>query len=60
MPLDPEPYTGDSPSGQFVLRERGQGTPLAVAVPPLVYEDEPHYVSHFSTCSHPERHRKPR
>jgi len=45
IPLDPEPYQGDSPSGLFVLRGR-----VAMAVPPDAFPEEPHYVTHFATC----------
>jgi hypothetical protein len=41
--------------GHFVLRGD-----VAVAVPSLVFEDEPHYVSHFSTCPNAEQHRRRR
>ena len=53
IPLDPEPYRGDSPAGLFVLRGR-----TAIAITPDAFPDEPRFVSHFATCSHPERHRR--
>jgi len=53
MPLDAEAVRPES-KNTFVLR---QG--VAVAVPPLVYFNEPHYISHFATCPHADQHRKP-
>jgi hypothetical protein len=44
MPLDAEPVEPGG-AGQFVLRDD-----MALAVPGLVFDDEPHYVSHFATC----------
>jgi hypothetical protein len=44
MPLDAEPVDPFDPV-TFVLRED-----VALAVPSGVFEDEPHYVSHFATC----------
>lgn len=50
MPVDAEPYAGESPRGLFVLRrERGEA-PTAVAVPAGAFPNELMYVSHFSTC----------
>jgi hypothetical protein len=43
----------------FVLREHGFDV-VAIATPPGVFADEPHYVSHFSTCPHAELWRTPR
>jgi len=47
MPVDTEPYAGDSPSGLFVLR--GQ---TIIAVTPDSFPGEPLYRSHFATCPH--------
>jgi hypothetical protein len=58
MPLDPEPYEGDDPRGLFVLRGRDEPVPTAIAVPADAFPDEPHYRSHFATCTHPARHRR--
>jgi hypothetical protein len=53
IPLDLEPYRGDSPAGLFVLRGR-----TAIAVTPEAFPDEPVYRSHFSTCPHAAEHRR--
>jgi hypothetical protein len=55
MPLDPDPYTGPEPNGQFVIRDG-----VAIAVPPSVFEEEPHYRSHFATCPNAALHRRSR
>ena len=55
MPLDPEPVE----EGNIVLRELDQPTPLALAVPPAAFPDEPRYLSHFATCPDAARHRRP-
>lgn len=60
MPLDAEPYVGPEPGGLFVLREPDEPKPLAVAVPPGAFPDEPHYRSHFATCPHAADHRRSR
>ena len=54
IPLDATPYTGDDPSGQFVVHVH------AIAVPPDAFPDEPHYVAHFATCPDADawRHRQ--
>jgi hypothetical protein len=53
IPLDPDPYTGPEPSGLFVLRDGA-----AIAVPPDAFPDEPHYRSHWATCTDPGRFRR--
>jgi hypothetical protein len=53
IPLDPEPYRGDSPAGLFVLRGR-----VAIAVTPDAFPGEPRFVSHFSTCPNAAEHRR--
>jgi hypothetical protein len=53
IPLDPEPYRGDSPAGLFVLRGR-----VAVAIPAGAFPDELRFVSHFSTCPDAAEHRR--
>jgi hypothetical protein len=58
IPLDEQPYDGDQPNGQFVLRHGNLTQPYAVAVPPDVFIDEPHYRSHFATCPDADRWRR--
>ena len=59
MPLDAKPVDPyDNPAGLFVLRERNQQTPLALAVPPGAFPDEPYYRSHFATCPDADQHRR--
>ena len=60
MPLDPDPYVGDSPAGLFVLRGHDQLVPTAVAVPPDAFSGEPLYRSHFATCAQADQHRRSR
>jgi len=60
MPLDPEPYHGDSPAGLFVLRGHDQLVPTAIAAPAGAFEEEPHFRSHFASCPHAEQHRRSR
>lgn len=61
IPLDPAPYTGPAAGGLFVLRDQASAEgPLAVAVTAAAYDDEPRYVSHFSTCPHADEHRRAR
>lgn len=58
IPLNAEPVepTHCADRNHFVLRGWPQGL-TAVAIPQLVFPDEPHYISHFATCSQPERWR---
>lgn len=58
MPIDPEPYTGESPAGLFVLRERERAPSLAIATPPLAFPGEPLFRSHFATCPNAKEHRR--
>jgi hypothetical protein len=62
MPVDAKPLdvTSFAGAGEFVLRKRERDTPLAVAVTPAAFEDEPHYVSHFATCPDADKWRRPR
>jgi hypothetical protein len=57
MPLDPEPYQGDSPRGLFVLRSGDRGE-VAMAATPDAFPEEPHYRSHFASCPNAARHRR--
>jgi len=52
MPLDADPVR---PEGKNTFVLRGD---VAVAVPPLIYMDEPHHVTHFATCPHADQHRR--
>lgn len=59
MPLDADPYDGPEPGGLFVLRDAGSPEgPLAIAVPPAAFPDEPLYRSHFATCPDADRWRR--
>jgi hypothetical protein len=44
-------------TGLFVLRDGGE---LAMAVPPGVFPEQPHYVTHFATCPNASEHRRSR
>ena len=57
MPLDLEPYVGDSPAGLFVLRGRDQLVPTAIAVPAGAF-DEPLY--RFHVCPYTNQQRRSR
>lgn len=57
LPLDAEPVTARFGASLFVLRERDQPKPLAVAIPPTVFPDEPAYQAHFATCPHADKWR---
>lgn len=50
MPLDPEPRD----DGNVRLDKDG----VAFVGTDMLAADPPSYVSHFATCSHPQRHRK--
>jgi hypothetical protein len=52
IPLDAEPVGADEPV-TFVLRDG-----VAIAVPAGVFPDEPHFVTHFSTCPNADAHRR--
>jgi hypothetical protein len=60
IPLDREPFAGDDPRGLFVLRELGRGVvgPLALAVTPAAFADEPRYRAHFASCPQAAEHRR--
>jgi hypothetical protein len=45
MPLNAEAVRPEEGRNHFVIRGD-----TAIAIPQLVFSDEPHYVSHFSTC----------
>ena len=57
MPLDPDPYVGDSPAGLFVLRGHDQLVPTAIAVPAGAF-DEPLY--RFHVCPYTNQQRRSR
>jgi hypothetical protein len=57
MPLDRDPYDGDSPRGLFVIRVVDEKA-LAIAVTPDAFPGEPLYRSHFVTCPHAAQHRR--
>lgn len=52
IPLDREPYVGDSPRGLFVLRGE-----VAIATTPDAFPGERLYRSHFASCPDFERWR---
>ena len=58
MPLDPEPYQGDSPAGLFVLRGHDQLVPTAIAVTPDAFSGEPLY--RFHICPYTNQQRRSR
>jgi hypothetical protein len=58
MPLDGDPVDDQTQQNLFVLRDRSSYEgPLAIAAWGLS-GTEPHYRSHFATCTHADDHRK--
>jgi len=57
IPLDAEPYAGDSPSGLFVLRQFSDEK-TAIATTPDAFPGEYLWRSHFASCPQAKEWRK--